>query len=526
MCAACRGRPKKLNAVRHSVRKPILLRTARNVATVHRWLGIGVGFMFAVWFATGTVLSFCPFPELESRARLAGSEPLDLDGVIVTPAAALAAARLPDAVRLRLSVEGRPRYLVSSARRIVAVDATNGTVLGVIGERTARAVAARFAGFAAIRVDGPIETDTWTAHGTVTQRGPGRSTASPWVIWTEPYCMSRRTLAKSVQRTRRVERTFNRVGALVHWLNIGSLRQHYGIWHATIRTLASLALCLAVAGLTLGVIRWINLRRQRGRGVTPYRGLLRWHHLVGLVAGVVLLNWITSGWLSLDEGSLFSSDRPTAQTSARLRGLTLQEAAGRFDGVALPALRGAREIEFGALGGLAYRVSAGSDPSSRRLDLIDAVGRHSPARMLPDSLLEAAVETAWSPSRVLKIEHIAADDPYALRSRPFPSTARRLVLDDPSRTWVHIDAADGNVISVMDSSRRTYRWLVDGLHRLDFPWLNRAGQTWHVALVAATMLGFAFSCTGVVLATRRLRAIRARRRTVSTAGSGASGRAS
>jgi hypothetical protein len=514
-----------LNAVRHSVRKPILLRTARNVATVHRWLGIGVGFMFAVWFATGTVLSFCPFPELEREARLAGSEPVDLDAVRVTPAAALAAARLPDTVRLRLiSVDGRPRYVLSGARRVVAVDATNGTVLGVLGARTARTVAATFAGFAAFRVDGPIETDTWTVHDRYASWRPfyrvSISDPDKTVLYVAAYS------GEVVQRTRRVERAFNRVGALVHWLNIGSLRQHYGIWHATIRSLATIALFLAVAGLTLGIIRWINLRRQRGRGVTPYRGLLRWHHLGGLVAAVVLLNWITSGWLSLDEGSLFSSDRPSASASARLRGLTLQEVAGRLEGVALPELRGAREIEFGALGGLAYRVSSGSDPRWRRLDLIDAAGRHRPARMLPDSLLKAAVETAWSPWRVLEIRRIAADDAYALRSRPFPSSARRLVLDDPSRTWVHIDAADGNVISVMDSSRRTYRWLVDGLHRLDFPWLNRAGQTWHVLLVACTMLGFAFSCTGIVLAARRVRAIRARRRTVSTAGSGASGKAS
>ena len=178
MCAACRGRPTRLNAVRHSVRKPILLRTARNVATVHRWLGIGVGFMFAVWFATGTVLSFCPFPELERQARLSGSEPVDLDAVRVTPAAALAAARLPDAVRLRLiSVDGRPRYVLSGARRVVAVDATNGTVLGVLGARTARTVAATFAGFAAIRVDGPI--DPIPGRCTIVTSWRGRSTACP-----------------------------------------------------------------------------------------------------------------------------------------------------------------------------------------------------------------------------------------------------------------------------------------------------------------------------------------------------------
>ena len=182
---------------------------------------------------------------------------MDLDAVKVTPAAALAAARLPDAVRLRLiNVDGRPRYVLSGAGRVVAVDATNGTVLGVLDAGTARTVAATFAGFAATRVDGPIDADTWTTHDRyVTARPFYRvSMADPagTVLYVAAYS------GEVVQRTRRVERAWNRVGALVHWLNIGSLRQHYGIWHAIIRSLASLAFCLAVVGLTLGVIRWIN----------------------------------------------------------------------------------------------------------------------------------------------------------------------------------------------------------------------------------------------------------------------------
>jgi hypothetical protein len=68
-----------------------------------------------------------------------------------------------------------------------------------------------------------------------------------------------------------------------------------------------------------------------------------------------------------------------------------------------------------------------------------------------------------------------------------------------------MDAATGQVISIMDTSRRIHRWLVDGPHTFDFPLLNEAGPLWHVLLLMATTAGFLFSCTGVVLAFRRLR---------------------
>jgi hypothetical protein len=69
---------------------------------------------------------------------------------------------------------------------------------------------------------------------------------------------------------------------------------------------------------------------------------------------------------------------------------------------------------------------------------------------------------------------------------------------------VHIDAASGHVISIMDTSRRVHRWLVDGPHIFDFPLLNRAGPLWHGLLLLGTAAGFLFSCTGVVPGFRRL----------------------
>lgn len=35
--------------------------------------------------------------------------------------------------------------------------------------------------------------------------------------------------------------------------------------------------------------------------LSPYRGLQRYHHLLGIAAGVVILWWLMSGRLSLDQ---------------------------------------------------------------------------------------------------------------------------------------------------------------------------------------------------------------------------------
>jgi hypothetical protein len=69
-------------------------------------------------------------------------------------------------------------------------------------------------------------------------------------------------------------------------------------------------------------------------------------------------------------------------------------------------------------------------------------------------------------------------------------------------------AAGGDIVSVLDRSGRVRRWLVEGLHTFDFPWLNRAGPLWHMLLLIGTSCGFVLGCTGAVLGYRRLRGAR------------------
>jgi hypothetical protein len=490
----------------HTNRKrPLLPGVSRRLSPIHRWLGIALGLLFALWFASGTILSFVPFPSLAPRDRIAGSEAINLEKVRVSPAAAVAAGATAPLMHLRLiSVGGHPRYVFSPVSRpVVSVSAETGQALATVSADVAGAVAEQFSGEKISRIDGPFEYDQWTVHE---QYGPFRPFYKVTMADVAGTCLyvSFRS-GEVIQRTRRTERAWNWVGAVVHWINPTLLRKHQVVWRWTVWSVALLGILLTLAGLWLGVVRYLDLKRLRRPGISPFKGWLRWHHSIGLFAGAFVLTWISSGWLSLDRGTLFSRDEPTLAQLERLRGVSLADAARDFPVPQLLRLRNPREIEITAVGGHPFLVVRDAGPFFSRLISTDDVGTLEISLVVPDKLLLSAVQSAWSPVAVLGIQAIAENDAYRVRSNPLPDTARRIVLDDRTRTWVQIDAASGQILSVTDTSRRLYRWLVDGLHCFDFPLFNHAGPLRHILILLATATGFVFSCTGMVIGVKRLR---------------------
>lgn len=67
----------------------------------------------------------------------------------------------------------------------------------------------------------------------------------------------------------------------------------------------------------IGLVRWRPRARYRQGAASPYHGMMRWHHVLGLVAAVPLSMWSVSGWLSLTPGHWVSDDTPDHATYER-----------------------------------------------------------------------------------------------------------------------------------------------------------------------------------------------------------------
>ncbi|MEA3158473.1 MAG: hypothetical protein QOD95_21, partial [Gammaproteobacteria bacterium] len=232
-------------------------------------------------------------------------------------------------------------------------------------------------------------------------------------------------------------------------------------------------------------------------------GWMRWHHVIGLFASVIVVTWMLSGWLSMDHGRLFSRGETTATQSLQMRGMSVGPVAHAVTLESLRAVAPASEITFNAVAGRPFITAYGPMGRDARLLFLD----QPPARILaslPDSLLLSGVDHLW-PGRVEAISGPDTyDDVYRLAESTPGSAVGFRVIGNPTLR-IYVDRYSGRFLTVMDPSRRSYAWIYYALHTFQFPGLIEHPEIRTVLVLALLVLGFTASATGVVLSVKRLR---------------------
>jgi hypothetical protein len=109
---------------------------------LHRWLGVAFCLLFAMWFASGIVMHFVPYPSFTAADRRTGLAPIDLTQVKASPAEALAASGVENSARVRLAQRSDgPLYLISNSSRTVALHAADLSGAELVSANLARAIA-------------------------------------------------------------------------------------------------------------------------------------------------------------------------------------------------------------------------------------------------------------------------------------------------------------------------------------------------------------------------------------------------
>jgi hypothetical protein len=99
----------------------------------------------------------------------------------------------------------------------------------------------------------------------------------------------------------------------------------------------------------------------------------------------------------------------------------------------------------------------------------------------------------------------AYDGYYYDSAGSLPLPVFRVRYQDEARTWVYVDPSRGGVVRRNESTTRMRRWLYQGLHSLDFPFLYYRRPLWDIVAIALSIGGLALSVTTILPALRRLR---------------------
>lgn len=477
----------------------------RALFLLHRWLGLGLGIVVVLWFASAFVLRYVGFPQLTAAERAAGLRPLPLDGGPVAPAIAFASeATNAGFTRVRLGeFLGQAVYRVQPApdKLWSLYRAADGLAISSVTPDEALLVARNFAGGNhAVRHEGEIDLDQWTVSAGLTPFRPLHRVAVSDDVGTRLYVSAR--TGEVVRDTRRSERLLNYVGAVTHWIYPVWLRRHNLVWRSTLRLLSGLAFLLPVTGLILGWRRWATARRS-------LRGARRWHVLLGLIFGLFAATWLFSGFLSLRWVGIFDDGEPTqAQREALAGGPLNVTAFVRSPAAAFAELPPgeAREAELVQFAAQPYYLVGGPRLSPR---LIPANATSVGGGPIPAERLQEQARNLMPTHRLTAFEELRSYDAHyysgsaGTETPPLPMWRARF--DDPADTWFHLDPRSGQVMERLTKGSRAYRWLFNGLHNFDWPWLTSHPLFRDVVALAALTGGLATSLLGLRLAWLRLR---------------------
>lgn len=476
-------------------------RVNRWLTWFHRWAGVALCLLFAMWFASGAVLHFVSFPSLSASDRHAASSPIDVSRVAISPGEAL--ARAPTATDVRLvSIADRPVYLAQEpGGDWVSIAGDTGDLLPQMSARDATAIAERFGGDPAASVSGPLEYDQWIVHQHFDPYRPFYRVRLSDAADTDLYVSAR--TGEVLQRTSFRQRAWNWSGAVIHWIYFTPLRKSWSAWNQVVWWVSLAALLSSAVGTWLGVIRMAANRAAGRKGLSPFRGWMRWHHIIGLFASVIVVTWMLSGWLSMDHGRLFSHAEATQQQSRQMSGLSPDAIAHAIPLALIHGVAPSTEIAFKAVGGVPF-ITAYDAAGAAHLYFTDGTGALAQGMArLPPELLLAGLNQLW-PSQVQAIPGSDAyDDVYRLAE----STAGA-ALFEAGDNWgfrVYVDPYSGRLLAVMDPSRRDYAWIYYALHTFQFPGLIQHPVVRTALVVLLLAVGFLASVTGVVLSVKRLR---------------------
>jgi uncharacterized iron-regulated membrane protein len=475
---------------------------------LHRYLGIAVGVLMATWCITGVVMMYVSYPNLDERDRLHDLAAIDWSGCCKIAEQALDGASVSD-FQLEM-LAGRPVLYLRAAKASRLVDLITGIAISRVSPEQAAAVA-RAASVAPVDRDGQgdetraaiprlldvVDYDQWTVSGGFNADRPLYRFALGDALGTQVYISS--VTGRAVQETTARQRFWNWVGAVPHWLYFTELRHRASLWTQVVIGTSLVGCFLVVTGLYIGMRQF--LQRPAGR-FSPYEGFNLWHHVAGLVFGVFTLTWILSGLLSMNpwgwlEGAGAGRERALIRGSIPISDAAIGSA---LEAIAIAHSPGVVAVKMAPFNGRLYFVTSGADRSRQRLS---ADGMPAPLGAADLAYVTGILGEKGATGHP---ELLNREDNYYFSHHRDTVTlpVYRIVRQDSSGTRYYIDAVSGELLGKIDRGARGYRWLHEGLHRMDFTAAMRGRPQWDIVMLLL-MSGVTVVCvTGAYLGYRCL----------------------
>jgi hypothetical protein len=487
---------------------------------LHRWVGIAICLVFLLWFPSGIGMMYWTYPDVSAGDKLDRSPALDSSKVVLSPVEAaekLGVEASPAQIRLN-TFDGRPVYRVAGGGRGGGGRGGGGRIIYAdTGEEqtdVSHEMRDRIAGAwtgkpaSAARIESIDEVDQWT----IQYRNRPLYKYS-WPNGEQLYVAG--NSGDVIQYTTLGSRIAAHVSAIPHWVYYTPLRKRQPVWINFMIYTALIGTISSIVGIVIGVWMYSPSKRYRLAGRPtgiPYRGQKRWHTIFGLVFGIATATWAFSGLLSLGpfpilerlQGGDGGQRRGGGQNVAgALRGrVQMADFASTHprDLLAKASHLQIKELEFTSFDG---KPVFAANLGSAGTQMISPDG--TPIAEFDRQQIIDIVKKAAPDANVVETRIVEQYDLYYLdRTRQRPLPVILALMNDEAKTRYYIDPKTARVVQTYSNRNWINRWLYNGLHSLNFPWLYNYRPLWDIVVITFMLGGTALCVTSLVLGWRVL----------------------
>ncbi len=495
----------------------------------HRYIGIPLSFMFVLWFVSGFFMIYTGgMPKVTPDMQIDGAEPIDFGAVRLTPAQAQEVAGYDVPAAVLRTVLGRPVYeLGDPGYSSVFVYADDGQLMEPLDASKSAELASRF-------LDVPVSsfhfaetledhTDQWTF--TVQRDLPLYKFTVDDGLGTEVYVSANNAIVSTYTTTQ--SRLLAWLGTIPHWLYFEGLRDNQPLWYRIVVWSSAIGCVSALLGLALGITQFRkNVRPFELRRAIPYRGLMRWHYVLGCLFGVTTLTWVFSGLVSMEPWA-WTNASGVEVPSGSLAGqeLALEEfptpTAVDWSGVSENPIK---QVDFRRVLGAPYLL-AQFTPAATAAGKRDRLhqpyninGQLQATSVMVDAVtgrvhggfnagvLAATLDDVVTDAAVVEYAVLDEyDNYYYSRGEQLPLPVLRVKFDDVNESWLYVDPFQGQLLSLIHKYSRMERWLYSGLHSLDFAFWYHKRPLWDIGVLLLMTGGLMTSLLGLYFGVRRLK---------------------
>lgn len=446
----------------------------RLILLLHRYLALVVGLLMVLWCLSGFVMLYQGFPALSRSQYLAGLAPLDFSQCCNHSLLEADDTTALPPFRIEMLL-GDPVLQLSGGDVVSMVNLRTGQPVPMLSEEQVLEVARQYGTGNDItgtpRTKGVIDIDQWTIQ-TAARNRPAHHIAFDDAADTEIYING--STGAVFQVTNRRTRFLSWLGAVPHWLYPTLLRQNGPLWSQVVIWTSVAGSFLAATGLYVGIAR-LRRSKRTGKLNSPFRGWWYWHHMTGLVFGVVALTWVFSGLLTMNPWGVLSGTGTGNDYRRSVAGTaTWGELRVLLDALPSRGPTASKQLQSAPFDQRLYVVARHEEQPTLRLDLEGRLAL----------LTHAEVETALAqlPVPIQKFTLLEQEDAYYYgHKQAVALPVYRILLDDAEQTRLYIDQESGTV-RTLDASGRLARWIRTGLHDFDFP-VVRLRPVWDITVL-------------------------------------------